>query len=120
VTGQADAGISWLQWVQERMLSCSRLSVLPLNAFRVALSTKISVVTIYRLPYYIKWPLPPGDNRTTVNKFYYNGTTDKEKKKCHTVWPRGPILDHRYLVTCSEFTQLVGTAEFRVQAGVLV
>jgi hypothetical protein len=64
------------------------------------------VITISRLSYHVKWPLPPGDNRNEINKFYYNCTTQKDKNKCHKVWHRGPIPVHRDLVTCSEFNTI--------------
>jgi hypothetical protein len=66
-TGQLDTGFSSLPWAHERMLrwfppfqvasTCSSCSPPDLN----------SVAANCLLSYYVKWPLPPGDNPTAVN-----------------------------------------------------
>ena len=65
-----DTGFPWFPWVQERMLSWFP----PFQVASTCLSCNPpdlnSVVTNCLLSYYVKWPLPPGDSPTAVNKYY--------------------------------------------------
>ena len=58
-------------WVQERMLRWFPPFQVASTCFSWSPPDLNSVVTNCLLSYYVKWPLPPGDNPTAVNKYYY-------------------------------------------------
>jgi len=57
--------------VQERILRWFPPFQVASTCFSCSPSDLNSVVTNCFLSYYVKWPLPPGDNPTAVNKYYY-------------------------------------------------
>jgi len=71
VTGHLDTGFSWFPWVQERRLRWFPPFQVASTCFSCSPPDLNSVVTNCLLSYYVKWPLPPGDNSTAVNKYYY-------------------------------------------------
>jgi len=70
-TGHLDTGFSWFPWVQEWMLRWFPPFQVASTRFSCSPPDLNSVVTNCLLSYYVKWPLPPGDNPTAVNKYYY-------------------------------------------------
>src|SRR5215470_13664259 len=70
-TGHLDTGFSWFPWAQERMLRWFPPFQVASTCFSCSPPDLNSVVTNCLLPYYVKQPLPPGDNPTAVNKYYY-------------------------------------------------
>jgi len=71
VFGHLDTGFSWFPLVQERMLRWFPPFQVASTCFSCSPPDLNSVVTNCLLSYYVKWPLPPGDNPTAVNKYYY-------------------------------------------------
>ena len=70
-TGHLDTGFSWFPWVQERMLRWFPPFQVAATCFSCSPPDLNSVVTNCLLSYYVKWPLPPGENPAAVNKYYY-------------------------------------------------
>jgi hypothetical protein len=70
-TGHLDTGFSWFPWVQERMLRWFPPFQVVSTCFSCSPPDLYSVVTNCLLSYYVKWPLPQGDNPTAVNKYYF-------------------------------------------------
>jgi hypothetical protein len=64
-------GFPWFPWVQERMLRWFPPFQVASTCFSCSPPDLNSVVTNCLLSYYVKWPLPPGDNPTAVNKYDY-------------------------------------------------
>jgi hypothetical protein len=105
-TGHLDTGFSWFPWVQEQMLRW----FLPFQVASTCISCSPpnlnSVVTNCLLSYYVKWPLPPGDNPTAVNKYYYYfravrfGSSDANLRHhifIHQIYGKNLVLhSHKY------------------------
>jgi len=73
-TGHLNTGFSWFPWVQERMLKWFPPFQVASTCFSCSPPDLSSIVTNCLLSYYVKWPLPPGENPTAVNKYYYCST----------------------------------------------
>jgi hypothetical protein len=71
-TGHLDTGFSWCHWVRQRMLRWFPPFQVASTCFSRSPPDFNSVVTNCLLSYYVKWPLPPADNPTAVNKYQHH------------------------------------------------